>query len=187
MAGRFIRIGGTGGAFEREISVRGTEFAEVRGRPDIFIGGDAPPVVKPVVIADNSQFIDRVNLTQLVDVLRRPTRTLVVSQSPPPGDQVPAGTPITLTLTVKQVIPLGPLGIEAGLAQRFPTVGALQDHIDQAANGAALKEILAKGTAYQDLTPADKGVADTFLNDVGNIPDADRGKAFDDVGFTFNL
>jgi hypothetical protein len=186
MAGRSIRTG-VGAGLEREVLARRVDVTGVRGRPDIFIGADAPPQVKQVVIADNSQFIDRVNLTQLIDVLHRPTRTLVVSQSPPPGDQVPTGTPITLTLTVKQVIPLGTLGIEATLAQKFPTIGALQDHIDTSANGAALKEVLAKGTAYQDLTPADKGVADGFLNEVGNIPDADRAKAFDDAGFTFNL
>jgi hypothetical protein len=202
MAGRFIRTGGGvvgggavgrvgaggvvgGGAVERVGNVG--EAFDIRRNPDVFINPDVPPVVKPVVVADNSQFIDRVNLAQLADVLRRPTKTLVVSQSPPAGDQVPAGTPITLTLTVKQVIPLGSLGVDQALATKFTTVGALEDHIDADANAAALRGVLTKGTAYQDLSAGDKGVADGFLNSVGGIADADRAKAFDDLGFAFNL
>ena len=155
MAGRFIRTGGvvgpvrTGGGVERIGNVGG--FVDVGRSPDVFINPDVPPVVKPVVVADNSQFIERVNLDQLAGVLRRPTKTLVISQSPPPGDQVPAGTPITLTLTVKQVIPLGSLGVGSALATKFTTVGALQDHIDADANAAAVKVVLAKGMDYQDL------------------------------------
>jgi hypothetical protein len=164
-----------------------TERAGVRFDPNLIGGAAGPPPPQKVIVADNSDFIDRVNARELIGILIRPTRTVVVAQSPAPGDQVPLGTPVTLTLTVKDILPLPILGVDPVVSGKFATVGALQNAIDANTSADALKQVLAKKQSYQDLSQGDKAVADGFLGQLGDLSDQDKQKAFGDVSFAFNL
>jgi hypothetical protein len=179
-------MGGFGGHFIGGNRIEETVSEALASRPEAFT--TAPPVnVRPVVVADNSKFIDRVKTSDLVDILVRPTKTIVVSQSPGAGEQVPLGTQITLTLTVKDVLPLGPLGVSPALAQKFATAGAFREAVDGAGDPDALKQALAGTTRYQDLQGTEKQAADDFLGQLGALSDQDKAAAFDDAGFVFNL
>jgi hypothetical protein len=146
--------------------------------------GTAP--VRLVSVADNKPFIDRVNTGDLIGILKRPTKTVVVTQTPPAGEQVPLGTQITLTLAVKDTLPLGPLGVDPLLVGKFATAGALQDAVEAAPQAEALKEVLGAKASYQDLAGSQKEAADAFLGQLG-VADQDRGTALGDLGFVFNL
>src|SRR5262245_41822289 len=56
--------------------------------PELFLQPATMPVATPVVIADNSKFIDRVDLHELGDILVKPTKSVVISQNPAAGEQV---------------------------------------------------------------------------------------------------
>jgi hypothetical protein len=135
------------------------------------------------VIKDNAQFIDRVNLVELDKIITKPTRTIVVSQDPSPGDQVPAGTPVTLTLAPKDSLPLGVLGVSATLAGKFSHVAALESEVDKLPQAA--KDVIVGTTEYSALSSGVKESVDSVL--MANIPAAERAKVFDDIRFLVNL
>jgi hypothetical protein len=199
MAGTRKTAGAASPVGAREEMIVGTKAAGVAGAfaspaaaitampPELFLQPAMMPVATPVVIADNSKFIDRVDVKDLGDILVRPTKSVVVSQNPPPGEQVPLGTSVTITLTVKDTIPLQPLGVDDRVATKWLTVGGLTEAVDTSPNGDEVKDLLAKNTSYTDLSTADKTVADGFMAQVGDLNDADKSKVFDDLGFLFNL
>jgi hypothetical protein len=164
-----------------------TEARVGEAAPVLFTGAFDQPVVRKVVVSDNSPFIERVNTDVLAGKLKRPTKNVVVTQDPAPGEQVPLGTPITLTLTIKDIIPLDSLGVVGALATKFADAGQLGGAIDTSENASALKGVLAKKQKFEELSDADRGVAEGFLGQIEGLSENDRSKAFDDIGFVFNL
>src|ERR1043166_6154964 len=77
--------------------------------PPVFI--PQPPAPVKVTVPDNTMILDKVDFSGLLGTLKRPTRTVVVGQTPAPGDQVPLGTQVTLTLAVKEILPLSGFGL----------------------------------------------------------------------------
>ena len=72
-----------------------------------------------VVVRDNKPFLQAYDTKKVVEVYR-PRRTLVVGQSPRAGELVPVGTPIDLTVTVKEGLPLdGFKELYPRIAERF--------------------------------------------------------------------
>lgn len=137
------------------------------------------------LIADNKPYLERVNEANLKAKLTRPTKTVVIAQDPDPSDQVPRGTQVTLTLATKNQLPLDGLGAVQIVAGKWQTAGALEDAVEAS---APLKAIMAKDVEYTALSAADKGVVDEFLvENLGELPETDRGRAFGDVGFVYRL
>ena len=191
---------GSGGSFriEREAPAAGRTAGAVGGvgglspgaiganvSPELFAEAFTP-VVK-VTVADNTPFIDRVDTDKLLDDLIRPTKTIVVSQTPAAGEQVPLGTPISVTMTVKGSIPTNTLDIDPKVVDTFGTIGALEDAVVNFDNAADLQDILLSGSAYDDLSQSDRGVVNDFLGNVGDFGENERAGAFNDIGFMFNL
>jgi hypothetical protein len=138
-----------------------------------------------LLLVDNTKYLDRVNETDLKAKLKRPTKTVVIAQDPDPSDQVPRGTQVTLTLTSKNQLPLDGLGAIDAVTKKWVTAGVLEDAVDKA---EAVKTIIAKDVEYAQLSQGDKGVVDEFLiQNLGEMSEADRGKAFGDVGFVYRL
>jgi hypothetical protein len=93
---------------------------------------------------------------------RRPLTTIVVSQDPPAGTEVPFGTPVNITLASLGVIPLNILKDPAGL--KFGTVGDFH-----AALGAdpALMTSVSNAASFQALSAADQAAFTTFATQNG--------------------
>ena len=119
--------------------------------------------------------------------MKRPTRTVVVNQDPAPANQVPQGTQVTITTAVKETIPLSGLSVSDAVKTKWQTAGNLLDAVDGAQNAEAVKEVLAKKQSFDDLSEADRSVAQDFLSKAGGITGGDQSNAFDDVSFVFNL
>ena len=197
MAGTRKTAGAASPAGAREEMVVGTKAAGAAGAftgpitaipPQLFLQPATMPVATPVVIADNSRFIDHVDIKDLGDILVRPTKSVVVSQNPAAGEQVPLGTSVTITLTVKDTIPLPPLGVDDRVATKWLTVGGLTEAVDTSPDADNVKNLLSKNTTYTDLSTAEKAQADQFMSQqLGDLNDADKSKVFDDIGFLFNL
>ena len=138
-----------------------------------------------LLLAANTKYLDRVNEDNLKAKLKRPTKTVVIAQDPDPSEQVPLGTQVTLTLAVKNQLPLDGLGASRTVADKWQTAGALEDAVEKS---APVKAILEKEVDYADLSPADKRVVDEFLiQNLGELSETDRGKAYGDVGFVYTL
>ena len=154
----------------------------------MVLEASALPLVEKVVVRDNKPFLERVNESVLIGALKRPTKTVVVSQDPAPGEQVPLGTAITLTLTVKDVIPLDSLSVKPEVAATWATIGALQTAIDSAPNANVLKQVLARSESYEELSNAETAVLDTFFQQVeGELTPQAKAQVFEDVRFAFQL
>ena len=119
----------------------------------------------------------------------RPTRIVIVSQDPAPGDFVPAGTPVTVTVVEKGLIPPRSFnGLTQGVVEKFPTISALEEDLNKAndpiAKGA--KAVLDKGVAFNQLSDADKVAVTAFVGNRG-IAGTDPAKAASDIAFLFHL
>src|SRR5215469_15335118 len=81
--------------------------------------------ITPVKLAgiDNTLWTTGIDQT-VIGTIQKPLKTIVVSQDPPAGTEVPFGTPVNITLASLGGIPLGVLKDTAGLT--FTTVGDFQ-------------------------------------------------------------
>ena len=136
-----------------------------------------------MLLQDNSRYLERVNQLELAKQFIRPTTTVVLTQDPPPGTQVPVGTQINLTLVNKGDIPTASLGASAAVAKKWANAADVLSAVEGA--GAGLKAVLDKGVEYQQLSAGDKTVVDGFLRQ--QVPDADPATAYADVGFIYEL
>lgn len=141
-----------------------------------------------IPIPDNKPFVEKFDPGAFAGVVARPVKTMVVGQDPAPGEFVPAGTPINLTLTAKDVIPVGGFkGIDATLAGKYKNIGLLQadlegdDHVAKAA-----RSVLDKKADYATLATNDRAAVDAFVESrVGAA--VDKSKVYSDISFLFHL
>jgi len=120
--------------------------------------------------------------------LPRPTKTIVVRQDPAPGDFVPAGTPITVVLVEKGLIPTKSLnGLAAEVVQRFPSIGNLEDDLNRPDDSAAknAKAVLDKGIPFDQLADADKATLGAYT--ANRLPGTDAAKAAQDIMLLYGL
>lgn len=142
-----------------------------------------------IPIKDNKPFVDKFDPGVFTEVVARPVKTMVVGQDPAPGEFVPAGTPINLTLTAKDTIPVGGFkGIDVAVAGKYKNVGVLQADLENDADpvAKAAKSVLDKKADYATLATSDKAAVDAFVeNRVGAA--ADKAKVYNDISFLFHL
>jgi hypothetical protein len=115
------------------------------------------------VVRDNSEFVKIFDPAKVTTVFR-PTRTLVVSQSPRAGELVPVGTPIDLVVTVKESLPLdGLINLDAKVVERFPkkSVGDVLSTVE----ASEAKRVIERADAgdYDKLSANDKGLVNEYL------------------------
>ncbi len=129
------------------------------------------PVVESAVLAgiDNTLWRGGIDPTQ-IGRIRRPVITIVVSQDPPAGTQVPFGTAVNLTLATLDSIPISVLKNSAGLS--FQTVGALQSALVT----ANLQTAVSSAATFDALSPGDKQAVTNFATTHGGAAPA---QAFD--------
>ncbi len=142
-----------------------------------------------IPIPDNKPFVDKFDAGVFADIVARPVKTVVIGQDPAPGEFVPAGTPINLTLTVKDVLPVGGFkGIDATLAGKYKNIGVLQADLENAEDpvAKAARSVLDKKADYASLAANDKAAVDAFVeNRVG--ANVDKAKAYNDISFLVHL
>jgi beta-lactam-binding protein with PASTA domain len=152
--------------------------------PTNVVMGDATDVMASkgalTGVADNSFFRSEIDSTKLNVSIIRPVKTVVVSQNPRPGDQVPAGTPVNLTVARIDDIPLSSLKDTGGL--QSANLGVLHDSVASAP--ADVKHVLATSTDFNSLSAADKGLLTTY---VGSLGGTDAAKAFPALKLVVNL
>ncbi|HEX9312630.1 MAG TPA: hypothetical protein VGA30_07395 [Actinomycetota bacterium] len=163
---------------------------EITYLPPLYIPPAPPPV--RVMVQDNTQIIEKVDFSGLLGALKRPTRTVVVGQTPEPGEQVPLGTQVTLTLAVKDTLPLSNFGLMEQVRSTWPTagdlVGAVEKPLVNPQTDAQVKVVFASGKSYGDLSQADRSVVDGFINErVGLLSADDKARAYEDIAFVYGL
>jgi hypothetical protein len=134
-------------------------------------------------LADNTQYLERVNQIDLAKQFVVTTTTVVITQDPPPGTQVPVGTQINLTLVNKGDFPSASLGVSAAVAKKWPNAGDVLGAVEGA--GSAFKAVLDKGQPYTALSAGDKQVVDSFVRQ--NVDGGDPASVYADVGFIYEL
>lgn len=146
----------------------------------------APPA-PPIVVRDTTKFATEFDATKVTAVFR-PTRTLVVGQSPRAGELVPVGTPIDLIVTVKQMLPIeGIKNLHPAVAERFGkrNVGELLNTLEQAEAKRVFET--AGATDYAKLSATDKTVVNEYLRGTFGINGAEdaagAAAAYDNVKF----
>jgi len=116
-----------------------------------------------LAIRDNTKFVETFDNSKIVDIFR-PTRTLVVGQIPGAGTFVPVGTPVDLTLTVKNTLPLdGFKEIDPKVLTKF--AGKNVGDLTASYSGTAAEKVLERGDAgdYDQLSTADKAVVNDYI------------------------
>src|SRR6478609_1537479 len=108
-------------------------------RTDIIT--NRPTALKALV--DNTQYLERVNQVDLAKQFIVPTTTVVLSQDPAPGTQVPVGTQINLTLVNKGDFPTVSLGVSAAVGKKWARAGDVITAVEGA--GAGFKGVLDRG------------------------------------------
>jgi hypothetical protein len=146
-------------------SVLGTNAISAAGPGVRFVS------IQPAQLAgiDNTLWTAGID-TSVISTVQRPRKTIVVSQDPPAGTEVPFGTTVSLTLASIDAIPLKVLKDPGGLS--FNTVGDLQTAL--AANPALMTSV-TNAASFQALSPTDQTAFTTFATTHGG---ADPTAAF---------
>ena len=101
------------------------------------------------------------------DNLIRKTSLVVVDQFPKPGEDVPMGTPVTLTFIAKDVVDVGDI---FDLSDKFRNTYSgkqVKDVITQVENNDNMKKILEESKKYADLNESEKNMAKQFALEQG--------------------
>lgn len=101
------------------------------------------------------------------DNLIRKTSLVVVDQFPKPGEEVPMGTPVTLTFIAKDVVDVGDI---YDLSDKFRNTYSgkqVKDVITQVENNDNMKKILEDSKKYADLNESEKNMAKQFAQEQG--------------------
>jgi hypothetical protein len=145
------------------------------------------PIVM-IPIPDNTKFVKVFDPSIFGDIVSRPTKVVVVDQDPAPGDFVPAGSPIKVTTTVKDVIPVGSFkGLSDIVLEKFDLVGDIITKVD----ATEAREVLVKDTKFEDLSGGDKqkldGLFGEVFEDPGAVDNATKAKVYEDLKFIYGF
>ena len=147
-------------------------MATVPGRSEILattvLGSEIAPGMQlrinpPVQVTgiDNTLWTAGVNPAVIANLQKRVT-TIVMSQDPPAGTEVPFGTPVNITVASLDNIPLNSLKNTAGL--NFNTLGDFQTAL---AGNAALMTSVSNAASFQALSATDQASFTTFATQHG--------------------
>jgi hypothetical protein len=122
----------------------------------------------------------------------RPTKIVIVNQDPAPGDFVPAGTQVTVTVVEKGLIPPRSFSvISQAVVDKYPTISALEEDLSKANDPVALgaKNALNKGVPFNQLSEADKSAVSAYVANRGlaGATPANAAKSASDIAFLFQL
>jgi hypothetical protein len=151
------------------------------------------PTATKIPVKDNTPFYTNFNLDLFKDKIKRPTKTIIVDQDPPPGEFVPAGTPVNVIVTVKDILPIESfVQIDTALS-KYENVGALLDDLEKKDDTIAsnAKAVLEKEMKYEDLTASDKQNLEGFMkNRFGEdvqYTEEKKEKLYNDMMFLYKL
>lgn len=141
-----------------------------------------------VPVPDNSRFVKVFDPSIFADVVSRPTKVVVVDQDPAPGDFVPAGSPIRVTTTVKDVIPIGSFkGISNIVLEKFDLVRDIIIKIE----ATEARDVVVKDKKFEELSGGDKQKLEGFFGEVfdepGTVDDETKAKVFEDAKFIYGF
>ena len=147
---------------------------------------------KKVAIRDTAELKEKIDLSRYQDELNvNPARLVVVEQFPKAGEQVPKGTPVSLTFMSKDSIQVDDI---TGLSDHFITkyggqnIKKVTDDIQAA---ETFKVILAADKKYEDMTPVEKEAVKKYAVETGFIeaePDeAVAGAIYNDIHFIYRI
>jgi len=154
-------------------------MAPVSGPAEIpvstLLGAVAAPGLQLQIASAKLAGIDNTLWTTGIDAtvignIQKPLTTIVVSQDPPAGTEVPFGTPVNITLASLGVIPLNILKDTAGLT--FATLGDFQTALGAS---PALTTSVSNAASFEALSAADQTAFTTFATQHGA---ADASRAF---------
>jgi hypothetical protein len=118
-----------------------------------------------------------------------PTKTVVVTQDPPAGQVVPAGTEIKVTLINKSTLPVGSFQVAPSFLDKYGTaeVGIVLKDLEE--KGQAVKPILATEKAYEALSQPEKAAFTQYVSSIG-LPAANEVETkglYEDYQFFLNF
>jgi len=174
----------TGGASNMFAELAGSTVTEIS---QIYRGG----LVYKVPVKDNTDFISKFDKDSFGTIVARPTKTIIVEQDPAPGEFVPAGTPINMKLTVKDVIPSGSFkGIDKSVVDKFADIGSLLTDLEKTEDTLAkdAKSVIDKNVDYASLSTNDKTAVDNYVaNRFSADTEEKKAKVYDDMKFLVHL
>lgn len=138
-------------------------------------------VVRTISLRDNTRFIKKFDVTKFLPAAKA-AKTVVVDQDPDAGEFVPSGTPIDITLTTKDVIPLESFtDIDPLVLNKYKNknIGDLLGDLEKDELGKEAKSVLEKkeNTDYDALSTSDKQRVNNFIkNRFALDPDAEANK-----------
>lgn len=119
----------------------------------------------------------------------RPTRTVVVKQSPAAGQVVPPGTVVKVTLVAKDTLPVKNFQTGNLITNKYGSGNISSILADLDSKGQAVTPILGSEKAYEALSPSEKNAVVQYAQSVG-LPtsnEADTKSAYEDLMFFNNL
>ncbi len=141
-----------------------------------------------VELPKNPDFTATFDANAFRKTLPRPTKTVIVTQDPSPGDFVPTGTPVTVTVVEKALIPSSSFtGLDQAVATKYKSIGDLEGALGVSTDAVATaaKTALDKGVAFSQLSAADKAAVTAFAAKVPGVKDT--AKAASDISFLYQL
>lgn len=99
----------------------------------------------------------------------RKTSLVVVDQFPKPGEDVPMGTPVTLTFIAKDVVNVGDIYDLSDKFRNKYSGKQVKDVIKQVENNDNIKKILEENKKYSELNESEKNMAKQFAQQEGVI------------------
>lgn len=143
----------------------GSPFMRFAGDKPVFLAAGAKT---PFAVRDNTKFVETLDAVKVIDVVKEVSTTVVLVQEPAPGERVPAGTAITLTVMPKSKLPLDAFKVPGLVKTKWKTVEELETGVK---GNEDLKGLVASESTYATLSQADRVKADaaigTLLGDEG--------------------
>jgi len=119
----------------------------------------------------------------------RPTRTVVVKQSPAAGQVVPPGTVVLVTLVAKDTLPVKNFQTGTLIANKYGSGNISTILSDLDTKGQTVTPILGAEKSYEALSASEKNAVVQYAQSVGlsTANDADTKSAYEDLMFFNNL
>lgn len=149
-----------------------------------------------IAVADNKRFVDKFDPVVYEEKYSRPVKSVVVNQDPAPGDFVPAGTPINLSFTIKETLPIESFrDVDKALTDKYQTIGAMMSDLTNTSDATAKEAYKVISTEenrdYTALDATEKQKVDAYMRTrLGFEPNTNADKAkkvYSDMKFMNDL
>ncbi len=145
-----------------------------------------------VAVRDTSELQEKIDLSRYVDEKKvNPTRLVVVDQFPKPGEQVPKGTPITLTFMSKDSIQVADIADLSDAVKGKYGNAQIKAITDDIQSDVEIKKVLTEKKEYSAMTPTEKDAVKKYVKDKGIVEssaiDAAIAAVHKDLVFIYNI